>query len=578
MKKLSNLKRIITVLLVSVMVLSIFSGCGKKDETTEEATTKTDTSTDTTQTDTSTTTETPAVEETVVAGIDGWEPFAEKVTLKVPVYDRSKEGYPAVDDNYWTKWVQKEFGDKYNVEVQYVAIPRSDVMTKYNLLIAAGETPTIMMEYDYPKVTQWANDGAMQTIDLEKFKQVAPNYYQKMVDNNQLQYTDVNGETFFVLTERPYYDASYTYATFIRKDWLDQVGLSIPKSYAEYTAALDAFVAAGLTKQPLGMRLPASGYVANFAFREDPVDEAEWAMYSSLGTASLSWEPTMKLLKRQNAEFNKGYYSSEYDLDLDGNQEKADFINGVTYSYGGYMGSNVDWLTAFYEKNPDAELAVASAYSVVEPGVVEHPINRADNPFGMIVGFSSLATEDELKAAWMYMEWIGQEDVLYTLENGIEGVTYTLDANGLPVVNGDYRGEEMLNHNNNIDMTCVFHASKVIGTAEESIKAIAPQGLPQDFTQQLTDAYRETREIADNGWAYTDPIFAVALESESEYNSSLLSLYKEYSVQLVKCKPEEFDALYADLSQKYLDAGYQEILDERLDAYNNDQTTKLPQR
>jgi putative aldouronate transport system substrate-binding protein len=156
-----------------------------------------------------------------------------KVQLTVPVYDRSKEGYPAVDDNYWTKWVQKEFGDKYNIEVKYVAIPRSDVMTKYSLLIAAEETPTIMMEYDYPKVTQWANDGAMQTIDLDAFAQVAPTYYNKMVENNQLQYTDVNGETFFVLTERPFYDAGYTYATFVRKDWLDQVGKAIPKSYAE---------------------------------------------------------------------------------------------------------------------------------------------------------------------------------------------------------------------------------------------------------------------------------------------------------------------------------------------------------
>ena len=37
-----------------------------------------------------------------------WEPFAERVKITVPVYDRSKAGYPAVDDNYWTQWIQKE--------------------------------------------------------------------------------------------------------------------------------------------------------------------------------------------------------------------------------------------------------------------------------------------------------------------------------------------------------------------------------------------------------------------------------------------------------------------------------------
>ena len=83
--------------------------------------------------------------------------------------------------------------------------------------------------------------------------------------------------------------------------------------------------------------------------------------------------------------------------------------------YGGYMSANVDWLTSFYEKNPDAELAIASVYTGVEPGVMSAQI-RADNPFGMIVGFSSLATDDELKAAWMLMEWMFQEENLFVLE------------------------------------------------------------------------------------------------------------------------------------------------------------------
>ena len=70
-------------------------------------------------------------------GIEGFKPFEKKVTIKIPVYDRGVEGLPPVDDNYWTKWIQKNFGDKYNITVNYEPIPRSDVMTKYSLLIAA---------------------------------------------------------------------------------------------------------------------------------------------------------------------------------------------------------------------------------------------------------------------------------------------------------------------------------------------------------------------------------------------------------------------------------------------------------
>ena len=544
------MKRIVSMILALVMVLSMFAVANAEAAT----------------------------------GMAAWTPFEETVTITVPVYDRSKAGYPAVDDNYWTQWIQKEFGDKWNIDVNYVAIPRGDVMTKYNLLIADKKTPTIMMEYDYPKVAQWATDGAMQTIELEKFAAVAPTYYGKMVENNQLGYTDINGETYFVLSERPYYNTNYTYFTFVRMDWLRAVGYDhVPATYEEHKDAINKIIEAGLTDQaPLGLGIPSAAYVANFAYHDADLVEAEWAQHCSLGTASMTWEPTKRLLKRTNDEYHMGWYSSEFDLDKNtagaaADQMQTDFINGKIYQYGGYMASNVDWLKAFYDNNPGAELAIASAYAVEEEGVATAR-NRADNPFGMIVGFSSYATEDQLKAAWMLMEWMIQPENLFVLENGIEGTTYEM-VDGKPSVFGDYMGDGMLNHNMNIDMTCLVHASKVVGTVEDSIKAVAPQGLPQDFAQAMIDSWTtDTKAIADRGNAYSDPIFAVAIESESEYSATLLSKWQEFYAKLVKCDPAEFDALYEQLSQEYLDAGYQEIIDERLEAYNNGQTTKLPQK
>ncbi|MFV0364856.1 MAG: extracellular solute-binding protein, partial [Suipraeoptans sp.] len=495
-------------------------------------------------------------EDSAVAGIEGWDPFAETVTIQIPVFDRSKEGYPDVTNNYWTKWVQKEFGDKYNVKVEYVAIPRSDVLTKYNMLIASNETPTVLMEFDIPKLAMWATDGALQEFTMEDFAQVAPNYYQKMVDNDLVKYSTIKEKTFFALAERPYSNIDYTNVTFVRKDWLDKVGLDVPDSYEEYSAAIEAIKAAGLTDHsPLGMRCPYMAYVPNFSFREDPVNDEEWAMNSSVSTASLPWNPTKSYLKRLNEEYNKGWYSSEFELDLDGNQEKADFVNGKTFSYTGYISANVDWLTAFYENNPDAELAALNPSYVVEEGIANHPSTLASNPFGMIVGFSSLATQDQLKAAWMYMEWMLQDDVLFTLENGIEGVTYTLDADGIPIVDANYRGEEMLNHNCNFDMTSIVHASKVMDTAEKTLKVDTPQGIPQDLYGEILKNYQWREEMAKNGWSYPDPVYNTAIEAESEYGASLLSIYQECAVKLIKCAPENFETLYDVLSQRYLDSG-----------------------
>ncbi len=57
---------------------------------------------------------------------------------------------------------------------------------------------------------------------------------------------------------------------------------------------------------------------------------------------------------------------------------------------------------------------------------------------------------------------------------------------------------------------------------------------------------------------------------------SLLGKYEEYRTKLTTCSPDEFETLYAQYSQEYLDAGFQAIIDERAEAYNNGMTSHLP--
>ena len=73
--------------------------------------------------------------------------FPERVTIQIPVYDRGFENWN-VADNYYTQWVQQEFGEKYNVDVEYVAISRSNEDTDYMQMIAAGTATAIIMQSD----------------------------------------------------------------------------------------------------------------------------------------------------------------------------------------------------------------------------------------------------------------------------------------------------------------------------------------------------------------------------------------------------------------------------------------------
>jgi len=505
-----------------------------------------------------------------------WEPFAENVSITIPVYDRGQAGVPNVEDNYWTRWIQENFGDKYNVTVNYVAIPRSDVLTKYAMLAAGDELPTVLMEYDYPKVTQWAGDGYMTTFNMDDFAAVAPTYYNRMVENNQLTYTQINGETYFVAALRPYFDTSYTFQNFYRKDWLEAVGYDhYPVDRAEYVDALTKIQEAGIAAHPAGgVMITGVGSDQNYQYRTWPLDEKEWAMYGDYNTPALGWEPNYKLLKFENFKYNAGLTNPEYYL-TGTEDEKTNFINGETFAYGGYISANMDWLTAFYEANPDAKLGIVPVSSTIDEEAGTNPGYRTDNPFGMMVGFSKDATEDQLKAAWMYMEWLTQPENLFTFQWGIEGETFNYNENGLPVSVSDYNGDYKMGFSNNKDYWCITIEARQAGTIEDMITNNMPHDLPEDFTADVIAWYYDKVAVRDAGWAIDNAKFSVTMEAEAEYQQTLVELYKEFRDKLTMCSEEEFDDLYAQYAQEYLDAGWQEIIDERAKVYEEGFSTHL---
>ncbi|MBR5379672.1 MAG: extracellular solute-binding protein [Clostridia bacterium] len=504
------------------------------------------------------------------------EGFAENVTITIPVYDRGQAGVPNVEDNYWTNWIQENFGNKYNVTVKYVGIPRSDVMNKYSMLAAADELPTILMEYDYPKVTQWAAEGYLTTFDMEDFAAVAPTYYQRMVDNNQLTYTKINGQTYFVAALRPYYDTSYTFQTFVRMDWLRQVGYDyIPQTREDYLDAMTKIQEAGIAEHPAGGTMVTGvGSDQNYSYRTWPLDEAEWAMYGDYNIPSLGWYANYNLLKYENYKYNAGLTNPEYYLTTS-EEDKTNFINGKNYEYGAYISAGMDVLSAFYEANPDAELAIKPVYGKIDEEAGTTPGYRTDNPFGMMIGFSKDATEEQIEAAWMYLEWLTQDENLFTFQWGIEGENFNYNEEGLPVSVSDYNGEYKMGFNNNKDYWCATIEARQAGTIEDVITNNLPHDLPQDFTADVIQWYYDKVAVKNAGWAIANALYSVSMAAESEYQTQLVNLYKEYRDKLTMCAEDEFDALYEQYAAEFMAAGYQAVVDERLAAYEAGASTHL---
>ncbi|PJN55323.1 hypothetical protein PAEVO_20440 [Paenibacillus sp. GM2FR] len=151
--------------------------------------------------------------------------FPERVTMEIPVYERAFEGWN-VTDNYYTRWIQKEFGDKYNIEVKFTPIARTNEVTNYQQLLAAGKAPDIIFHYDMPQALAYYGEGVMQELDWKEIEQYAPTYWSNMSETIQ-QYGVVDGKNTFVFGKRPDLNNYGNFVNIIRKDWVEKVGMKV---------------------------------------------------------------------------------------------------------------------------------------------------------------------------------------------------------------------------------------------------------------------------------------------------------------------------------------------------------------
>ncbi len=116
---------------------------------------------------------------------------------------------------------------------------------------------------------------------------------------------------------------------------------------------------------------------------------------------------------------------------------------------------------------------------------------------------------------------------------------------GINVYNTDYTGDDKLSNNNNKDYWCLVQEVQHYGDEAADLQANKTTLAPAGYDWVVQDAYDLQKKAT------------------TEYSADLNSLWQEAYVDCVTCSPDEFESKYEEYCQEYLDAGYQEILDEK---------------
>ena len=169
-----------------------------------------------------------------------------RITIKVEVYDRGTDGgrtNPA--NNKWTEWIKAKFLEDENINVVFEPIPRFTEEQALINLMAAGTPPDVCMTYSINNITSWADQGGVfdvgpyidtDLVDLKAF--LGPDTALPGRDFIRRTMNNRTGEVFSMPAKRL---NVARLNTFIRKDWLDILGLPVPTNTQEFYDTLIAF-------------------------------------------------------------------------------------------------------------------------------------------------------------------------------------------------------------------------------------------------------------------------------------------------------------------------------------------------
>jgi putative aldouronate transport system substrate-binding protein len=204
---------------MAVLMLLIASGCGGEKKGGEATVGK--------ATGGETTTRSEGGQQTVLL-----EPMEEREVIDVSIGN----SYTAHDGNE----VEKVLEERFRLNITPITV-NVDSVEAYQLMAASGDLPDVIQFGNFSLFQKFADQGLLAEIPLDLYKQYSPKLYQVTMDfdPNLIKVSMRNGKLYSY--PFPWTTGHYYKAVGIRKDWLDNVGLGIPRTIDELEEALKRF-------------------------------------------------------------------------------------------------------------------------------------------------------------------------------------------------------------------------------------------------------------------------------------------------------------------------------------------------
>ena len=479
--------------------------------------------------------------------------------VSVAVFDRSNmdTNYGDATNNYWANWIKEQVLEQLNIEVTFVAMPRSNSDSIIPVWMAGGNCPDIFISYSPAILYDYAEQGGLYELS-ELIEQYGPNITSEL--GEQLPYGHVSGGQYAIVAKR---GLVAHVSAFIRKDWCEAVGYELVAdengvvsiTYDDLEKVMTQWKEQGLCEYPMAMLQEPTTYEAESmdSFTHAFIDYEKLTDEDVAVRPDILWPGVKEGYRWLNKLYNNGLIQPDWAIYGDETEWKSWISNGKVgvwaHAYWRELAKK-ESVEALYANHPEAEVV---PISVTNNDGVAALVDRYV-PYGMymmVPVYSQHAAE-----AVMYIDWLSKYENFEYLAYGQEGEHYTKLENGahdastaLPDARPRISvGDLVLTYNGNPDRDVAV--AEMTSAIDERLKPV--------YEAAYYTALENTFEPYD---------FGKTIVARGDYGLSLNEKIGEIRVKAITGAVDAFDATYDTLVEEFLGMGGQTVIDESLAAY-----------
>ena len=450
----------------------------------------------------------------------------------------------------------KELNKQTGINVRYTNPSSAQWDAQFDLLFTSTELPDIIQS-NWRAFKEGGADGAIDAgyiLDLTDLIPVyAPNFYKKLQEDPRLMAAATSPKgRLYSIGNVSHELARGTYGLYLRKDWLDELGLSVPETIDEWYTVLKAFKEKGV-KNPYSSAY-SSFIDSNFfnnAWKVGKLGVENGKVF--YGPASERYIDYIKTMRQWAAE-------GLIDPNMPATGTKtfnAAILNNEVGAAVGWLASGLGTILRNGQKqNPKFDL-VAAPIPVLNKG--DRPINASRDivKYGDCAAIS--ATSQNVELALRYLDYGYTEKGTELHSWGIEGVSFEKDADGKRKFT-----DLIVNHPDGLSI------AQALGRYSHAPWGAAWPSSSESYLEQLTlpqekNAVKTWNEADD----ITLPEIILSAEEQATYASVMTDIethVKEVTTGVIFGTKDVSEL--ENLSKKLYDMGLQTALDQYQAAYD----------